>query len=102
MNARGMPDVSISQTTQDSLTQEAESRVKKGNEEMFENPNMKLEIKPTNDITPMDRNGVEEGQEGFIPQPKPVQPKEKKKRNDSSTVRRISKRQRNQYEEPNG
>lgn len=75
-----MPDVSISQTTQDSLTQEAESRVKKGNEEMFENPNMKLEIKPTNDITPMDRNGVEEGQEGFIPQPKPVQPKEKKKR----------------------
>ena len=78
MNARGMPDVSISQTTQDALTVEAESRVKKGNEEMFENPNVKLEIKPTTEITPMDRNGIEQGQEGFEAPPA-VKPKKKRK-----------------------
>jgi len=73
-----MPDVSITQTTQDALTAEAESRVKKGNEEMFENPNVKLEIKPTTEITPMDRNGIEQGQEGFEAPPA-VKPKKKRK-----------------------
>ena len=77
--ARGMPDVSISQTTQDAIEVEAQSRVKKGNDEMFENPNVKLEIKPTTEIKPMDLNGVEEGQEGFIPQPKAPTAKKKRK-----------------------
>ena len=44
MNARGMPDVSISQNTQDKLEQEATENKPKSQEEMFDSP--KLEIKP--------------------------------------------------------
>tara|TARA_R110002126_G_scaffold13459_4_gene58423 strand:- start:1140 stop:1949 length:810 start_codon:yes stop_codon:yes gene_type:complete len=79
MNPRGMPDVSISQSTQDRMDEEAQQSTKKANSEMFENPNVKLEIKPTEEI-PMDRNGnmppeVSELPEGFA---KPaVEPKEK-------------------------
>ena len=51
-----MPDVSVSQQTQDRLTEEATANVKKTKDEMFENPNVKLEVKPIAEI-PMDRDG---------------------------------------------
>ena len=51
-----MPDVSVSQQTQDRLQEEAKGLEKKDNSEMFENPNVKLEVKPIAEI-PMDRDG---------------------------------------------
>ena len=78
MNARGMPNVSISAETQERLLAEAELSVKKENTEMFETPNIGLDIKAVEEIKPMDRNGVEEGQEGFEAPP-PPKPKQKRK-----------------------
>ena len=73
-----MPNVSISAETQERLLAEAELSVKKENTEMFETPNVSLNIKAVEEIKPMDRNGVEEGQEGFEAPP-PPKPKQKRK-----------------------
>ena len=73
-----MPNVSISAETQERIDKEAELSVKKENTEMFETPNIGLDIKAVEEIKPMDRNGVEEGQEGFEA---PPPPKTKQKRN---------------------
>lgn len=73
-----MPNVSISAETQERIDKEAEESVKKENTEMFETPNVSLNIKAVEEIKPMDRNGVEEGQEGFEAPP-PPKPKQKRK-----------------------
>ena len=73
-----MPNVSISAETQERIDKEAELSVKKENTEMFETPNVSLNIKAVEEIKPMDRNGVEEGQEGFEAPP-PPKPKQKRK-----------------------
>ena len=63
-----MPDVSISQSTQDAITAEAETSTKKESHEMFKAP-VTLDIKHEKEI-PMDRNGNQ-------PEPKAVKPKKK-------------------------
>lgn len=67
MNPRGMPDVSISQPTQDAIDAEAEATTKKTNSEMFKAP-VTLDIKHVEKEIPMDRNGNQ-------PEPKAVKKK---------------------------
>tara|TARA_R110002012_G_scaffold273430_1_gene459278 strand:- start:214 stop:945 length:732 start_codon:yes stop_codon:yes gene_type:complete len=67
--ARGMPSVAISKQTEDRLSEEAQLNTKKSEAEIFNNPNMKLDIKP---VEKLNDNNIKS-----IDETKPVKPKKK-------------------------